>query len=251
MKRVTVIVFALVALIACARNEETGTQVSARPVVREARAEKVTLKEVDRLYETAGSVQAETVSILSSKVMGEVTSIRVQVGEEVHKGQLLMTIDDSDISKKVQGAEAAYAEAASGLIMARENLQLTAATHERFKRLFDEKALTRQEMDEMDTKKRIAEAQVRQAEAMVQRSEASLQEARTHLGYARIVSPIDGIVSDKKIDLGTMASPGLPLLVIEDPSLYTININVDEQLFSRMKRGMRVSVSLSALGLET
>lgn len=252
MKKITMLLLLLTpVLLGCGKGHEPGIAEVPRPEIRGVTLEKILSREVESFYETSGSVRAETVSVISSRVMGAVTSVRVQRGDRVRKGDVLMTLDDSDISEKVKAAESAYEEALSGLAMAEENKELVDVTYGRFRQLYEEKALTKQEMDEMETKKRVAESQLRQAEAMARRSEASVREAKAYLAYTFLTSPVDGLVSDKKIDLGTMAAPGVPLIVIEDPSSYAININVDERLFPQIKKGIKVPVKVGSLALDT
>jgi len=211
---------------------------------------RVEARDVPVYYEISGTVKAETVSVVSAKVMGAVTSILVKNGDRVRKGQLLITIDDTDIKEKVKAAEAAYQAALNGKDMAGANLKLAENTYRRFRKLYEENALTRQEMEEVETKRSVALSAFRQAEAMLRQSEAALKEARAFLSYTRIKAPVDGIVSEKKIDVGTMASPGMPLIVIEDPSLYSVRVNVDESLFRSVKKGMEVDVKVDALDLD-
>lgn len=250
MKRILITILLMSGIYGCGNGADVSKDIP-RAEVRGVKVEKALLDEVRSFYKTSGSVKAETVSIVSSKAMGMVTSVRVKNGDAVKKGQPLITIDDADISKKVNAAEAAYEEALNGLDMAEETRELTQSTYERFKKLHEEKALTAQEMDEMRAKKNIADSRLRQAKAAVERAKAALQEARVYREYTRIKSPVDGVVSDKKIDVGTMAAPGMPLIIIEDPSSYAVHVNVDERIFSRIKKRMNVNVRVGALNLET
>jgi len=248
-----ILIFTLIAMLtafACAKEERKDHE-QGRVEVTGVQIAQVEKRDIETFYETTGTVKADTVSMVSSKVIGTVETIRFQLGDTVKKGQVLITIDDSDITRKVQAAEAAYQEAQNGLSIAEENHKLTKTTYERFTTLFDEKALSRQEMDEMEAKMRISLSQLGQAEAMVARTKAGLQEAKTFLSYTRIVSPVDGFVSAKKIDVGSMASPGMPLVIIEDPSEYVVRVDMDERMFPVVKKGMDVDVHIDTLNLET
>lgn len=246
----TVIFVVLLLATACSGGENGGGVEVKRADISGVQVARVSLREVENYYETSGTVNADTVSNVSAKVMATVLSIPVKLGDRVKKGQLLMTLADADISKKVNAAEAAYKEALSGLEMAEENNKLVNTTYTRFRKLFEEKALSQQEMDEMESRKRIAESQLRQAKAMVSRSEAGKQEAGAFLSYTRITSPVNGIVSRMNIDVGSMASPGIPLVTIEDTSLFVVEVDVDERLFTKMQRGTGVKVRIDALDKE-
>lgn len=238
-------------LLSCGKGHEQPEGKASTIEIKGLSLDDVQMTEVEAFYEVSGTVKSGTVSVLSSKIMGEVTSILVEVEDKVKKGQLLLTIDDSALSERVRVAEAAHEEARSALTVAKQNYDLALVTHERFARLYEEKVVTPQEMDEMETRLSVAGAQQTQAEAALRRAEAALEEARVFLSYARITAPAAGIVSERKIDRGTLAVPGMPLLVVEDPTEYTVNVGVDEGLFPSVRKGLRVKVAAGSANLET
>ena len=233
MRTTVLLISLLYILVAC--DGDTKEQVTERVQVSGVTVASVTKHRIPGMYRTTGTVKADTVSILSSKVMGTVTAIKVKNGDTVKKGQLLLTMDDSDVAAKVRAAEAAYQAALSGRKMTEENFKLADSTYLRFKKLYEEKALTAQEMNEIETKRNVAGLRVKQAEAMLEQSNAAMNEAKAFLSYTRITSPINGIVSEKKIDVGTMAAPGRHLITIEDPSSHVIDVSVDESFGTYMR----------------
>jgi len=207
----------------------------------------VASSEVNEFYEATGTVRSGTVSVISSRVMGAVVSVNVDEGDTVHKGQVLLRIDDREMRSKVRAAEEGYNEALKALDSARMQKELADTTYSRFRKLYDEKALSQQEMDNVRTKKEVAGAEYERVSAMVQRAKAGLGEARIYLGYTEVSSPIDGIVSSKKVDAGSMANPGMPLMVVEDGKAYRIDTNVDERYLGKLTEGMDVGVHISSL----
>ncbi len=198
-------------------------------------------------YEVPGTVMAKSVSMIASRVQGTVTSLHVKEGDRVKKGQLLLTLDDRDLKEKVRAAEEGYNEAQKALNSAMEQRDLAQKTWSRFERLHKEKALSLQELDNIGTKKKVAEYEYQRVEAMVNRARAGLDEARVFTGFARIKSPADGVVSQKNINIGSMANPGLPLLVIEDDSAFQIHANLDERMLLVIYTGMGAEVHLPSL----
>ncbi|RPI36896.1 MAG: efflux RND transporter periplasmic adaptor subunit [Nitrospiraceae bacterium] len=222
----------------------TGCKDKVTPGVREVKREQVTgvtlevMKpaEVAEYYETSGTVRAKTISTVASRTMGTVTSVKVKEGDRVGSGQLLLTLDDSDVVQRVKAAE----EALEG---AKQQQYLSDITYQRYKKLYDEKALAGQELDQIETQKKIADSEYERAKAM-------LAEARVSHSFAKIISPSSGIITEKKIETGSMAVPGMPLLAVEDNSAYRIEVNVDEKMSGRVKAGMEVSVFIEALNRE-
>ncbi|MBI5467608.1 MAG: efflux RND transporter periplasmic adaptor subunit [Deltaproteobacteria bacterium] len=223
-----------------------GSEVS-RPEVSGVVTIEVRPTSVTSSLEAAGTVKAKTISDVASRVMGTVTSIIVREGDRVKKGSLLITIDDSDIREKVRAAEAWRNEAGKALEGAKENLRLQNLTYERYKKLYEGKAISQQEFDTVETRRKGARLEYERAEEAVKRAGAGMNEAKIFHSYARVVSPVDGIVSEKKIEVGSMAAPGMPLIVIEDTSGFIFEANADERLSGTIKKGMALGVTVDSL----
>lgn len=231
----------------CGEKVGPGTTEVSRPEVFGVATIEVRPAPVTPSLEVAGTVKAKTVSNVASRVMGTVTSIIVREGDRVKKGSLLLTIDDSDIREKVRAAEAGRNEAAKALEGAKENLSLQNLTYDRYKRLYEGKAISQQEFDTVETRQKGARLEYERAEEAVKRAGAGVNEARVYRSYARVVSPVDGIVSEKKIEVGSMAGPGMPLVVIEDTSSFVFEANADERLSGTIKKGMALGVTVDSL----
>jgi RND family efflux transporter MFP subunit len=235
-------VFLMAAASGCGGKIQPGTADVKRPVVTGVTVRTVSLTPADEYYETSGTVTAKSVSQIAGKLMGRVTAVFVKEGERVTPGQLLLTLDDSDIAAKVSAARAGYEEAAKSLEIAKQNQALADTTYERYRRLYQHKAVTRQEMDQIQTQMQIDNLQRERAQAAVDQGQAELAQARVYEGYSRLTAPTGGIISAKKIDVGSMALPGVPLLVLEDTSGYRVEADVDEGLSGKISVGMPVEV---------
>lgn len=222
----------------------TGCRDKVKPGVHEVQREKVTgvsleeirPAEVAEYFETSGTVRAKTISVIASRTMGTVTSLRVKEGDRVGAGQLLLTIDDRDVAQRVKAAE-------KGLEAARQHRSLSDITYQRYKKLYDEKALAGQELDQIATQQKVSDIEYERAKAMV-------DEVRIYQGFTRITSPASGVVTEKKIEVGSMAVPGTPVLTVEDNSAYRVEVNADEKLADTVKTGMEVAVFIEALNKE-
>ncbi len=216
------------------RTKHGGAEVK-RQVVSGVQVAELRLNPLPEYYQTTATVRASTVSAVASKVMGVVTAIYVKEGDIVAAGQDLLTIDNRDLVQRLKAAEAAQLEARKALDAASQNRSLAAVTQRRYQQLFQGLAISRQEMDQVDTQLKVAGAEAERAQAMVARAQTGVAEAQIYLGYARIVAPAAGVVVEKRIDVGSMAVPGTPLLVVEDQSAFRLEINVDESLSSVIK----------------
>jgi membrane fusion protein, multidrug efflux system len=240
----------LVLLAGCGEKVKPGTAEVKRERVTGITTEAIAPSQVNEYFETSGTVAAKTTSAVAGRMMGTVTSVKVKEGDRVRAGQLLLTIDDSDVAQKVKAAREGCNEAEKGLEAARESRDLMAVTYQRYKKLFDDKALSGQELDQIDTQNKVADIDFERAQAAVARARAGLKEAEVYHGFTRITSPVSGVVTEKKTDLGSMAVPGVPLFTIEDDSAYRIDVSGDESLSGKIKAGMDASVLIEALNRE-
>jgi RND family efflux transporter MFP subunit len=242
------IIILLFGLSACVDRTKSGHKEPERPEVRNVTIKKVGLSRVDSLYETAGTVKAKITSVIAARVLGTVTAVNVKEGDMVKAGQLLLAIDDRDAAQRVKAAEAGYREAAKALESAEQNASLTDITLRRYKKLHDEKVITPQEFNQIETTRNVSRLERERALEVVDRARALLEEARVHQGFTQIRAPFSGLVTAKKIDRGNMVVPGVPLLTVEDTSRFKIEATVDERLSGKLKPGITIKVHIDATG---
>ncbi len=208
----------------------------------------VSLREVPIEVELASTVRAVRVADISARTRGTVTSISVKEGDRVTEGQVLATLDDREAAQMVVEAERAYDQARRALLTAAKERDYAVATFERYRALYEEKAVSRHEMEGVETKKDVAVLAYESASAAAERAEAALEAARTRLGYTRIAAPFDGVVTAKSVERGELAVPGRPLFRVEDDSRYRAEMEVDEKLAGRLGVGDTVELHIDALG---
>lgn len=240
MKRLMMAMMAAGLLLAgCSGSDKGPAEVKRIEVtgVETARAALVTLPE---RIEAAGTIRAATIGVVSSKATGAVTSIRVKEGDRVKKGQLLLTIDDSDISQRLAGAEAAAREAEAGLEAANKRLALAEATFGRYERLFEARAISGQEFDTVTLERDQARLGHRAMQEALNRARSGALEARAYRDFARVTAPFAGVITGKRIDEGSMAAPGAPLIVMEDDSSFVLETSLDGRLSGLMRPGAKL-----------
>ncbi|MCL5023126.1 MAG: efflux RND transporter periplasmic adaptor subunit [Nitrospirae bacterium] len=219
-------------LAGCTEKVKPGTAEVKRTAVTGVEAAEILPSPVEEYYEASGTVKAKTASIVASRVMGTVTSVKVREGDHVHAGHVLLILDDRDVAQRVKAAEKA-------LEAAEQNRLLAEVTYDRYKKLYDGKAASKQEIDQIDTQRKVAGSEY-------ERAKAGLAEAQVYYGFTRITAPVSGVVTEKKIDQGSMAVPGTPLLTIEDSSSLRIDVNAGEGLSGALKAGMPADILIGA-----
>jgi RND family efflux transporter MFP subunit len=195
-----------------------------------------------------GTVRAFQTSQLSSQATGTITQVRVREGDRVRRGEVLAVIDSAEPSAALDRAIATEAAAANELTAAESDLQLAESTLARYQVLFDKQIIARQQFDEVKARQQSALAHRDLARATQLQAKAVVTEAKAVLDFTRVTAPFDGVVTERKLDPGAMASPGLPILTVEDVSRYRLETSVNENDLRFARLGDRVPVSIDALG---
>lgn len=181
----------------------------------------------------SGKVEAAKSANISTRAMGYVDKIYVQVGEKVKNGQLLLSINNADISAKLAQASAGIAEAQTAFTSAEKDFQ-------RYTALFNQNSATQKELDDMTAHYNMAKARLEGAEQMK-------KEVQAQMGYANIRAPFAGVVTNKFINAGDMANPGMPLLEVETPGKYQVLAMVPESEILDIKADSEVEVLIKTL----
>ncbi len=246
LAKVTLAILSLgpVLLFSCSKDEKAKTTVQAE--VTGVKVSEVRPLTIDEVYEVSGTIRPRISSIISSRIMGEVKGLYVREGDRVTQGQVLLSVDDRDFRERLNQAEQAYEEAVRALESARQNKRLADITYERYRRLYEEKALTQQELDQIETQKELARLELERAEAMVRRAKAGLEEARIMYGYTKVTSPINGVVTEKKVEIGTMVMPGVPIFTVEDTENFRLEVYLDERFSGKVRAGEKVPVYIES-----
>jgi RND family efflux transporter MFP subunit len=230
----TAIIFILL-VSACGGGHEKPAMGANRPTVKATLA-KAGGGEATGIVSLSGKIQAENFATVSARLMGYLTEVKVKVGDPVQKGQLLATIKSDDIQAKMAQAEAGIAEAKAGL----DNIEKDFA---RIKSLFDKKSATQKDLDDITAARNGMMAKLKQAQEMK-------NEVNTMLAYARITSPYTGVITEKLVNSGDLATPGRPLFTVEGGGDFQAEILVPENQISSMRKGDKVKVILKDSGTE-
>jgi len=252
--RMILFVLVVAGFTACSKDEKA--QSASGETIRGVQLETVRLQAAPDLYEATGTVRSATSSVISAQIGGTVLEVRVKPGDRVARGQVLALLDDRTPRAQLSVAQAGVEEAAQGLAEIEQALQAAAAerqfveaTYKRYQGLLEKNSVSRQEFEGAESRykaalasERALQAKKRQIEARGQQAHSQQESAQTYFSYSRVVSPIDGVVTAKSVDAGTVVMPGTPLITVEDPSRLRLEAGVSERLISKMKLGMSVSV---------
>lgn len=244
-------------LSACGEKGKEGKAV-ARPVVQDVEVVVVHPVPRETMVEALGTVRARTTAAVAPQVMGRLTAVAVSEGSVVAAGALLATIDDTTVRAQLFSAEGAVAEAEAareevdGAISQAEAAKgLAEKTFERYRKLLEGKVVTQQEFDEVEMRRTVAVKELERARqkraqvsAKIDQARGQAEAAQAMLAHARVVAPFAGVIVEKRADAGSMAIPGVPLFLLEDPSRHRIEMFVSETYLPLLRKGTPVQVVL-------
>jgi RND family efflux transporter MFP subunit len=262
MKRVTAIIALWIAsgsLSACGGSDHTPEATAQAPIA--VTVFQVTAVDTAERLEAGGIVAAEESASLSSRIVATVASVRVKAGDRVRAGDVLVTLDASDVTEQTRQTQASALAAEQSLAQARTEQRaaeaehrLATAWHERIAALHARNSATDQERDEADARLAAASARLAGAQASIEAADARLASSRAAVGVATatesfttVRAPFDGLVTERLVDPGNLATPGVVLLRIESDGARQVVVRVDEARAAYVHPGDRVTVFIDAL----
>lgn len=220
-----------VLIASCSGNSEEGKVKQDLPVhVTVA----VATQKSDNTIQASGQIESKETAIISTRMMGFITSIKVKAGDKVQKGQLLVTINNADILAKRAQLVAMVSEAEAALKDAQRD-------YDRYVQLYEQKSASQKEFENATLHYNSIKAKTEAAKQMQNEAEAML-------AYTNLTAPFSGVITQKNIDVGSMANPGVPILIMEQAGNYQVNASISESDIASVKEGNRVSVIIKSTG---
>ncbi|MGA2785911.1 MAG: efflux RND transporter periplasmic adaptor subunit [Verrucomicrobiota bacterium] len=169
--------------------------------------------------DVVGTVRAKLRSVIEAKISGRIEKMLVVPGQNVKAGELLVQLDAREVQAQLDQALALRQQAESDLKRATD--------------LYQQKILAQSEYDNAQSKFRVADA--------------AAMEAETLLGYTKVIAPFDGVITRKYTDVGDLASPGKPLLEMEDARDLRLEADVPEAVIGHLTLGDKLGVRVSGV----
>ncbi|HQS06598.1 MAG: efflux transporter periplasmic adaptor subunit [Sphingobacteriales bacterium 17-39-43] len=184
----------------------------------------------------SGKIEAENSANISTRMMGYITRIHVKVGQQVKQGQLLLSINSSDLTAKKAQVDASILQATTAYNSARKD-------YDRFVNLFKEQSASQKELDDITARYEMAIAALEGAKQMK-------KEVMAQFSYSNITAPFSGVITNTFAKEGDMANPGMPLLGMEGSSRLQVSAMVSENQISGISKGMPARVLIKSLNRE-
>lgn len=229
--------------VAVAKGGDKGVPVQIATVGRENLISKVSAN---------GKVQAVKKADISANLVGQVTRLAVKEGDVVKKGQFLMEIDPRSAKASTEASQAGMQALLSDLASAQANLVQARADFDRAKANRGAGIISAAEFERAKTAFETAQGSVNATQKRAEQARAQNAQSRVGLSFTTIESPIDGVVTARRIELGETAVPGIQnqpgtvLLTISDMSKIEAEMEVDEASIPTVKLGQKAVVRIDA-----
>lgn len=248
MKRALPLFALIFAVAGCGgKKGDTVTSVAeSAPPVKGAVVETVSATSIPETIEVVGTVRARTSAVVSTRIPGSISVLRVREGDRVKKGQILAQLDARENQATAAVAVAGIDDARRALDESSSRKELADTTFTRYERLYAAQVVSRQEFDDRKTERDLAAQGLARAEARLRQAMEGSRAASAMADYTRIVAPVSGIITSKQADLGATVFPGQPLMTIEDEGSYQLELAIPENMAARVGPGTAVRVTLDA-----
>ncbi len=223
----TALIFVVVGITLVMRHRQEKTvQATTQPQLVAVDVAMPVRATVKRTIEVYGSLSPKTATTVKSELVGKVSLMHVKEWDPVKPGQVLLEMDPTDFHLEVNRNLSGLKMAKAQLLQAQVDLNRARREWDRSQKLKAGGLITGQELDERRTALESSEARVSLANAQVSQAEAQLAESRRHLTKTSIVAPIEGIISERKVDVGDFLDKGTLLFTLVDNRLLDLTANV-------------------------
>lgn len=194
----------------------------------------VAMREVPAIISVRGTIHAEDDAVLSSRAMGPVVRERVRLGDRVHKGDILLEIEERMNGGMLAQAKGALSQAQAAHSLAATNLR-------RFEALYDAQACSQLELD-------LARMQYESAEGALTQAQGAVDAAGAVANESSVRAPFDGVVVEKFVNVGDLVAPGRPLIRIQTSSGRDLHFTVRASESSDLTVGTEINCTLDHSG---
>ena len=187
-----------------------------------------------------GVIEPYTSSDLSARISGNILTINKREGDSISPGELLVVIDDRDLTDRAQAVDAEAQATQQRLGGAKSAYETQKSIYERDVSLYSDGAISKEALERSRAAFDGAQATLSAFQESLQGMKKSTAAAQTQAGYAKIYAPFAGMVSKRWSDPGDLAVPGKPILTVEKSSPCKVVVQIPQEEINRVKKGTKV-----------
>jgi RND family efflux transporter MFP subunit len=198
-----------------------------------------------------GSVVSDNQKMITSRYMGIVKKMKVAEGDIVKKGQLLYQIDSKEIDSKREQVELGISQAQLALQMNKNQQTNVLLNLGRYQRLYKKGMVSKYELENLQLAAKNMKDMVKIASKQVAQARAMKKEVMNQYNYLKLKAPNDGVIIMKKLNVGEMAIPGMPGVILTDLSKLSIIAEISETDLKHIKLNKKVTLDIPSISLKT
>jgi HlyD family secretion protein len=256
----TLIILGILALVFIIVKVATGGDKAVKVAT-----EKAVKKTIIETVNASGKIYPEVEVKISPDISGEITELNVEEGDSVKKGELLARIyadiyalQRDEAASRVNQSAATVDNSQAAIESLRANLELAQQSYNRNKKLFDDKVISKSELEQFETTLRSAQANfnaaqqnIKSLKAGVQSTQVGLSKANKDLSRTSLVAPMDGVISSLKIKKGERVAGnsfnvGTEMMTVADMSVLEVRVDVGENDIVKISIGDSADVEVDA-----
>lgn len=251
MKRYShvMILLALSVLVACSNQADGQKSLTEKPPVAVEIAAAVSQDLVEGI-DVTGTLEPKFYADVKTQIPGLVKQVFVTEWVRVRKGQLLAKIDLAETEAMVKRAEASVESARASLAQAQVSVNRADRELERMRKLKESGLATQQAVDDAGTEADAAKARIDASRAQIRAAEEEVRQLNARQGKGVVVSPIDGVVSIRNVNVGDLASDaaaGSPIFRIVDNRILNLTVTLPSSQSARVKVGQKLEFTVDSL----
>lgn len=273
----------ITALSGCGKNAENG-KAEAANVAISVETQEIIPESIEQYINVSSKVKADNEVSVMPKISGTVKNVYVSLGDTVKAGDVMFEIDDTNLRLQVEQSEASLAsaqasyEANVGGSLENQIMQLQSTVNtyeiqyndlakqlENTKVLYEHEAVSKQELDNLQssvdkaklqldsarenlrlTQEKIAKEKIKSGQASVSQAQVALENAQNQLGYTKVRAEIDGVVSTCNVTEGSTVSTQSAAMKIVNMDKVKLAFNISDDAINRISVGSKASISISA-----
>ncbi|TFG91403.1 MAG: efflux RND transporter periplasmic adaptor subunit [Syntrophobacterales bacterium] len=221
--------------VSCMKGDETPSEKSLHlsPITPEVIVQEIVRGPIYKTYTSLGTVAASDFARITPKVAGRIKTIRVEEGDRVERGELLMLIDPFDYEQALQNTAAIKNQAKVNLERLKRDLA-------RMESLYQQKSVSQQTFQDTESAQDLSLYAYDQAVV-------SHEIAKRNLEECSVSAPISGIVTQKGVNIGELTSPTQLAFVIMNMDTVKVEVDLPEEIFSSIHEGGQAIITLDAI----
>ncbi|MCB0777903.1 MAG: efflux RND transporter periplasmic adaptor subunit, partial [Chitinophagaceae bacterium] len=258
LKWILIIVALLAAVLIIAK-------VTSKDKAEKVAIEKVTRRTIIETVNASGKIYPEVEVKISPDISGEITDLDVQEGDSVKRGQVLARIfsdiyalQRDEAASRVNQSVASVDNSTAALEALKANLELAQQTYDRNKKLYDDKVISRAELEQFETTLRSARSNynaalqnIKSLKANVQSTQVGLSKANKDLSRTVLTAPMDGVISSLQVKQGERVAGnsfniGTEMMTVADMSVLEVRVDVGENDIVKVSIGDSADVEVDA-----